>query len=111
MTARSSPETLFGIVGQSQAGSRRRGVVCPSVPPAVLSRAARSSDQRPPLRLAGRRSPTTDSARWTTRLPGPRATRGLPDGFPRFTLRLRRSKRSGALHDLHWLDDEGNMNV
>ena len=82
----------------SQTGIRRRGVVCPSVPPAVLSRAARPRGQRHPRRLAGRLSSTTGSARWINRLPGP-AFAGLPDGFPRWHMRLRRIKRTGSLQN------------
>ena len=51
--------------------------------------------QRPPLRLAGRLSLATGSARWINRLPGP-AFAGLPDGFPRYRMRLRRIKNGLA---------------
>ncbi len=93
--------TCGGLVMRcvNHARIRRRGVDCPSAPPAVLSRAARSLDQRPPLRLAGRLSPTTGSARWTNRFPGPHEAWGLPDGFPRYRMRLRRIKRSGSSYD------------
>ncbi|HMP00828.1 MAG TPA: hypothetical protein PKE26_17155, partial [Kiritimatiellia bacterium] len=52
--------------------------------------------QRHPLRLAGRLSLATGSARWINRLPGPREARCLPDGFPRYRMRLRRIKNGLA---------------